>query len=117
MRSGGDSRTNKGKAMGPVAVEHPVESELARAQVPNEDKSAARHLLVVDFIFLTVFLAFTFLAPAGQWYDQVAGVQVSGWNGDPGAGYVVGSLYSFTGERREFVGHPGMPMQVVIGAV
>ncbi len=103
--------------MGSVAIEHPVEAELASALVSNEDKSAARQLLVIDSIFLTIFIAFAFLAPAGQWYDEVVGVQVSGWNGDPGAGYVVGSLYAFTGQRREFVGHPGMPMQIVIGAL
>ena len=66
-------------------------------------------------LFLAICLTFILLAPGGQWANRVIGVPLW-WNGDPGAGYVVGSLYAFTPSRHEFVGHPGLPIQLAVGA-
>src|SRR6266571_5653191 len=72
-------------------------------------------MLTLDALFLAICLTFILLAPGGQWANRVIGVSLW-WNGDPGAGYVVGSLYAFTPSRHEFVGHPGLPIQLVVGA-
>jgi hypothetical protein len=101
--------------MGPMAVEYPAQTLPADALVTQE-KSARRGLWVVDIVFLTICGVFAVLAPGGQWKNHVAGVQLTAWNGDPGGAYVVASLYSVRGGRHEFVGHPGMPMQLGIGA-
>jgi hypothetical protein len=101
--------------MGTAALEDPAQTAPADALLRHE-KRARRGLWVVDIVFLTICLTFAMLAPGGQWKNQVMGVELAAWNGDPGGGYVVGSLYSFSTRRHEFVGHPGMPMQLAIGA-
>lgn len=102
--------------MGAVAVEYPAQTAPADALL-GQEKGARRGLWVVDIIFLTICVMFTVLAPGGQWKNQVMGVQLTAWNGDPGGAYVVGALYTLRGGRHEFVGHPGMPMELAIGAV
>src|SRR5205814_1660661 len=99
-----------------VAVEFPAQRAPADA-LATQEKGARRGLWVVDIVFLTICVMFAVLAPGGQWKNQVMGVQLTAWNGDPGGAYVVGALYSFSARRHEFVGHPGMPMQLAIGAV
>jgi hypothetical protein len=71
-------------------------------------------LWALDGLFLAMAFCLIWLAPGGGWKNEVFGTSLW-WNGDPGVGYLVGSLYTFTGERRAFVGHPGAPIQTVVG--
>src|SRR3954466_11577446 len=77
-------------------------------------RNAWRALLILDIIFLTTAAIFICLAPAGNWQNQVMGVDL--WqNADPAAGYTIGALYVFTSKNRVVVGHPGTTLQLLIG--
>src|SRR2546426_3564557 len=101
--------------MGVLTIDHRCEQALASDLPAQAAQNVRRQMLLVDLIFITTAVTFIFLAPGGQWMNQVMGVPMW-WNGDPGAGYIVGSLYAFTAQRREFVGHPGLPLQLMVGA-
>src|SRR4051812_46215025 len=94
----------------------PAEEQIASADsalAAQRHRTARRGLWILDILFLTVALTLVFLVPGGGWKNSTMGVSLW-WNGDPGVGYLVGSLYVFTPARHAFVGHPGLPIQLLI---
>jgi hypothetical protein len=69
----------------------------------------------LDGVVVTMAAVFVMLAPLGNWKNRVMGVEL--WtNSDPTAGYAIASLFALSGENRTFVGHPGMPLSMILGA-
>jgi len=80
------------------------------------ERTARRGLLVLDATFLAISISLVLLVPGGGWKNISMRVPLW-WNGDPGVGYLVGSLYVFTPDRHTFVGHPGLPIEIIVGVL
>ena len=88
---------------------------ITRFSLKRSDEPWPWARLTLDVVFFTVAAIFVFLAPCGPWKNHVAGVTM--WqNEDPGGFYVVSSLFYVGIDRYPaFVGHPGLPLQLMIG--
>jgi hypothetical protein len=93
---------------------HPSPAKPNSLCLDPTERSARRGLLVLDALFLTISITLVYLVPGGGWRNSTMGVWLW-WNGDPGVGYLVGSLYVFTPARHTFVGHPGLPIEIIVG--
>jgi hypothetical protein len=76
---------------------------------------ARRALWALDVVFFALAATFIVLSPCGHWRNWMVGVKM--WDKcDPGGAYVGSGLYILGDmEAAAFVGHPGLPLQLLAG--